>query len=71
MPIFFTKKSCNRGDGTTPPQMPLTVKILELCIFYSPDLGHFQCVFFIINPIHQRNHSHYIVCIHPQCVLNP
>ena len=24
MPIFFTKKSCNRGDGTT-PQMPLTV----------------------------------------------
>ena len=26
MPIFFTKKSCNRGGGTTPPQMPLTVK---------------------------------------------
>ena len=25
MPIFFTKKSCNRGGGTT-PQMPLTVK---------------------------------------------
>ena len=25
MPIFFTKKSCNRGGGTTPPQMPLTV----------------------------------------------
>ena len=25
MPIFFTKKSCNRGGGT-PPQMPLTVK---------------------------------------------
>ena len=27
MPIFFTKKSCNRGGGNTPPpQMPLTVK---------------------------------------------
>ena len=25
MPIFFTEKSCNRGGGTTPPQMPLTV----------------------------------------------
>ena len=24
MPIFFTKKSCNRG--VEPPQMPLTVK---------------------------------------------
>ena len=24
MPIFFTKKSCNRGVGTT-PQMPLMV----------------------------------------------
>ena len=30
MPIFFTKKSCNRGGGTTPPppQMPLTVKVI-------------------------------------------
>ena len=26
MPIFFSKKSCNRGGGGTPPQMPLTVK---------------------------------------------
>ena len=30
MPIFFTKKSCNRGGGTTPPpQMPLTVSIID------------------------------------------
>ena len=29
MPIFFTKKSCNRGGGTT-PQMPLTDKKLIL-----------------------------------------
>ena len=28
MPIFFTKKSCNRGGGTT-PQMPLTVKAIK------------------------------------------
>ena len=27
MPIFFTKKSCNRGVEP-PPQMPLTVKRL-------------------------------------------
>ena len=28
MPIFFTKRSCNKG--WTPPQMPLTVKIKSL-----------------------------------------
>ena len=28
MPIFFTKKFCNRGGGTT-PQMPLTVKVYK------------------------------------------
>ena len=25
MPIFFTKKSCNKGGWNHPPQMPLTV----------------------------------------------
>ena len=29
MPIFFTKKSCNRGGWNHPPQMPLTVNTLR------------------------------------------
>ena len=31
MPIFFTKKYCNRGLEP-PPQMPLTVNRLIICI---------------------------------------
>ena len=34
MPIFFTKKSCNRGGGTTPPQMPLTVNVMDFFTCY-------------------------------------
>ena len=33
MPIFFTKKSCNRGGWNHPPQMPLTVKKYPIVLY--------------------------------------
>ena len=41
MPIFFTKKSCNRGGGIT-PQMPLTVKALFVLCFCATSINFYM-----------------------------
>ena len=49
MPIFFTKKSCNRGGGTTTPQMPLTVKAIKDIVECTKPRGQSGYVFRKVN----------------------
>ena len=48
MPIFFTKKSCNRGVEP-PPQMPLTVNSKRPEKAVGPD--DFSCLFLRSQPV--------------------
>ena len=56
MPIFFTKKSCNRGVEPT-PQMPLTVKAIKVLRgqkmtfgYISKDLNELEILLFTVLP---------------------
>ena len=72
MPIFVTKKSCNRRGGTLPPQMSLTVNTNKnMYKEISPQLNPKLQLFFTAKILHLVNPVKCCSNFYSMCEIKP